>query len=194
MGAGFSTQKALNFFLFKKSWWGRKKGRRNRHRLCSDNRSSNCLREKRNKGGRKGKEQRGGRRASACRVEGNRDRRFGGTSYKRNCHRERCGSGGSSAAPLGSRAQLAGGSYPAGGIGWGRRLGHGERLAKWHRAPKPLGSLREGSATGCALGLWRLPILRAWPALPRTLPISRGPQKTGRGRKRRRRQLNERLQ
>lgn len=129
------------------------------------------MREKRNKGGRKGKEQRGGRRASACRVEGNRDRRFGGTSYKRNCHRERCGSGGSSAAPLGSRAQLAGGSYPAGGIGWGRRLGHGERLAKWHRAPKPLGSLREGSATGCALGLWRLPILRAWPALPRTLPI-----------------------
>lgn len=150
--------------------------------------------EKRSQGGREGKELKGGQRTSVCRGEESRDRRFGGTSYKRNCHWERCGSGGSSAARLGCRAQLAGGRCPVGSTGWGHRPGDCERLAKWHRVSEPLGSRREGGGTGCALTLWRLPILRPWPALLWSLPISGGPQKTGKGRKRRRRQLNESLQ
>lgn len=68
---------------------------------------------------------------------------LGGTSYKRNCHWERCGSGGSGATQLGSRAQLAGGRCPIGCTGWGHRPGDRERLAKWHPAPKPLGSRQE---------------------------------------------------
>ena len=120
---------------------------------------------------------------------------LGGTSYKRNCHWERCGSGGSRAPRLGSRAQLAGGCCPVGGTDWGHRPGDRERLAKWHRVSEPLGSRRHGGKTGCPLALWRLPILRPWPALLWTLPISGDPpQKTGKGRRRRRRQLNEPLQ
>jgi hypothetical protein len=77
----------------------------------------------------------------------------------------------------------------------GAQAGDREKLAKCHGAPKLLGSCQEGSGTGCTLEFWRLPILRAWPAFPRNLPISGGPQKTGKGRKRRRRrQVNERLQ
>lgn len=141
MGAGFSTQKALNFFLFKKSWWGRKKGRRNRHRLCSGNRSSNCLSEKRSEGG-KEKTRKGQDAQVSVGVKGAGTSDLGGTGYKRNCHWERCGSGGSGATRLGSRAQLAGGRCPIGGTGWGHRPGDCERLAKWHRAPKPLSSRR----------------------------------------------------
>lgn len=40
-----------------------------------------------------------------------------GTSYKRNCHWERCGSEESSAIQLCSRAQLAGGRCPVGSTG-----------------------------------------------------------------------------
>lgn len=83
MGAGFSTQKALNFFLFKKSWWGRKKGIRNRHRLCRGNRSSSCFSGKRSKGGREGKDPEGGRRASACSGEGSSDQRFWGVGLQK---------------------------------------------------------------------------------------------------------------
>lgn len=194
MGAGFSTQKALNFFLFKKSWWGRKKERRNRHRLCSGNRSCNCLSEKGSQRRRVGKALKGGQRSSVCRGEESGDRRFGGGQLQKNCHWERCGSGGSLAARLGSGAHLAGGRCPVGGTGLGHRPGDSEGSAKWHRVSEPLGSRREGDGTVCALALWRLPILRPWPALLWSLPISGGPQKTGKGRKRRRRRLNERLQ
>lgn len=74
--------------------------------------------------------------------------------------------------------------------------GRGPReVAKWHRAPKLLSARRDGGGSGCALELWRLPLLRTWPAFPRTLPISGGSHKTGKGRKgQRRQQLNEYLQ
>lgn len=142
-GRVFQLKKRSIFFFSKKADEVGK-GRRNRHRLCSGNRSSNCLSEKRSKGGREGKEQKGGQRSSVYKGEGNRDQRFWGTSYKRNCHWEYCGSEGSSAIQLRSRAQLAGSLCPVGGKGWGHRPGDRETLAKWHREPKLLGSCREG--------------------------------------------------
>lgn len=78
---------------------------------------------------------------------------LGETSYKRNCHWERCGSEGGSATQFGSRAQLAGGRCPVGCTDSGQRSGNRERLAKWHRSPKLLGSCRQGGGTGCVLGL-----------------------------------------
>lgn len=192
-GRVFQLKKRSIFFFSKKADEVGK-GRRNRHRLCSSNRSSNCLSEKRRKGGREGKEQKRGQRSSVYRGERCGDQRFGGTSYKRNCHWECCGSEGSIAIHLGSRAQLAGGRCPVGGKGWGHRPGDRKRLAKWHRALQLLGSCREGLWDWLRPGTVVTPHTQLGLRSPRTVLISGDPQKTGKGRKRRRRQFNERLQ
>lgn len=55
-GRVFQLKKRSIFFFSKKADEVGKKGKRNRHRLCSGNRSSNCLSEKRSKEGREGGE------------------------------------------------------------------------------------------------------------------------------------------
>lgn len=65
---------------------------------------------------------------------------LGGTSYKRNCHRECCGSEGSIAIHLGSRAQLAGG-----GKGWGHRPGDRKEVGEVAPGAEAAGLLPRGA-------------------------------------------------
>lgn len=144
-GRVFQLKKRSIFFFSKKADEVGK-GRRNRHRLCSSPRSSNCLSEKRSKGGREGKEQKRGHRSSVYRGERCRDQRFGGNQLQKKLSlgvlrlgRKHCYSprlrGTAGWRPLPCRRQRLGQHRP----------GDRKRLAKWHRALKSLrGSCREG--------------------------------------------------
>lgn len=117
MGAGFQLKH--QFFLFKKSWWGRKKGKTGTVSAAAAEAAIVWAKKKR---GGKEKTQKGARRTSVCRGEGSRDLWFRGDQLQRNLT-------GSAAArekrcyPARLRAQLAGGRCPIGGTGWGTGRG-----------------------------------------------------------------------
>lgn len=76
----------------------------------------------------------------------------------------------------------------AGGTGQGTARGWRSgtrRRSRW--------VLAKSGGTGCALELWRLPILRAWPVTSQDPPDLRRPSENRERKEKRRRQLNELL-
>lgn len=80
-GRVFQLKKRSIFFFSKKADEVGK-GRRNRHRLCSGNRSSNCLSEKRSKGGREEKSRKGDNAQVSVGVKGTGTSDLGGPATK----------------------------------------------------------------------------------------------------------------